>query len=247
MKVTKKLTALTLCFGAISLAACSGSESDVSSRNEFQPENRVYEDISVHEVVAGASEADYVRRDVGISDRDVLNGMLEWYEKADHFSVNRECPDDVVQGFANSAGIVSGVAVKVISGESVDGIKSGLEGSGSGAILIHCDVEYLFKITDNLTGHCLSGMNNVPESYGLPEGYMIVTSKHIGAIFELGKEYVIFPDRFLTEHRDAHEIYNVGGVVSRDLVSERDIARIRNAGANRGDVLGSGVGSVATE
>ncbi|MDR2589787.1 MAG: hypothetical protein LBC71_02190 [Oscillospiraceae bacterium] len=74
-------------------------------------------------------------------------------------------------------------------------------------------IEYLFKIVDNLTG------NELPE-------YITINS-NLGDIFELGKEYYVFPSHNNSTLWDTHHISSFPQVISRELFTNDDVYKIR--------------------
>jgi len=80
------------------------------------------------------------------------------------------------------------------------------------------DVFYSFKVTDNLTGNPLSEYIKVKSQYG--------------DIFEIGKEYLIAPLHNDNVLWNTHHVVPVG-VISRDLLSDSDLDKIRQAGKNK--------------
>jgi len=102
--------------------------------------------------------------------------------------------------------ILLGEAVEIVYGEW-----------SKGEIGESRDVGYLFKITDNLTG------SKLPE-------YIKVHSNH-GDVFEIGKEYIINPWHAYSTLHDKHILSDYFDIISRDLLSESDINRLRKEGA----------------
>ncbi|MCL1789127.1 MAG: hypothetical protein FWG33_02090, partial [Oscillospiraceae bacterium] len=104
------------------------------------------------------SYVDDVRRASGFTDEEALELMLM-----------EDCCHTTRIGSSN---IILGIPTEITFGEDLKGRLAG----DWGEIIF---VDYLFKITDNLTG------NSLPE--------YITVSSQIGDIFELGKEYCINP------------------------------------------------------
>jgi hypothetical protein len=153
---------------------------------------------------------DEARRNWGSSDSDTIAFMLDNFSDLGRQEVERQ--------LGTPLSVLSGVAVEMRAAEH-----------WHGAITQNTSINYLFKVTENLTG-----------GYDVPE-YLVVTSNW-GGIFEIGKEYLISPARNFSTLFDSHTISNLGQVISRDLVPESDIELFRRAGVERGAVVNSGNG-----
>lgn len=113
--------------------------------------------------------------------------------------------NDMLEQYAPFA--YNGVAMSIVSGIPVSAARD--DGSG-----------YLFKVTDNLTGHdCL------------PE-YITIDTR-FGTSLVIGKEYVVYPVRNYNTLWDSYTVANWFDVIARDLVSDREIDRIREVGERR--------------
>jgi hypothetical protein len=191
-----KLTAILLCLAI--LAACSESEPETAAPNISEEPGEFIDDTIVN-ILDVMNNVDDYRRFSGSSDEDVFDWMFGLYTADDR-------ADNIILH------IITVTAVEVIRG--AEGIEGMVSSPGMSA-----HVEYLLKITDNLTGH------DIPE-------YINLTSR-FGDIFEIGKEYVIMPFHRNTTLADLRYVNHWYQVISRDFVSESNIERIRNAGEIR--------------
>jgi hypothetical protein len=198
----KKLTAL-LTAAVLLLTACSESaEVFTENRTAAPAETEVIEP----EVIVAEGSVDYIRRASGMSDEFVIDDMIEHYIP--------------FGGGCTPMSILVGEAVEIIYGEWHSGI---IMGNLS-------DMQYRFRITDNLTGH------------DLPE-YITMTSR-LGDIFEIGKEYVVSPRRIYNTLWDFYFVSNYFHLIARDLLSDHDIERIRALGVTERDIATSEITTV---
>ena len=123
----------------------------------------------------------------GVTAEEAFNNLLEAYNNSD-----------------GSGHIFLGKPVEITHGEH----HKGMVGEGY-------SVGYLFRVTDNLTGH------DLPEYINLTPGH--------GDVFKLGNEYLVFTTHINnTLWENVHVVYSWDWKISRSSLSEQDIKKVRD-------------------
>ncbi|MCL1882017.1 MAG: InlB B-repeat-containing protein, partial [Oscillospiraceae bacterium] len=124
-----------------------------------------------------------------------------------HYFSKNQIVETMIQDYGWNDNILKGIPVEILYGDNEE-----LTMSSVNEIKF---VDYLFRITDNLT------RNMLPE-------YITVRSQH-GAIFEKGIEYVISPWHVNNTLWDVHLIPHETKFIRADLLTLCDIYGLRNA------------------
>jgi hypothetical protein len=150
------------------------------------------------------SNVDRLRREYGDDEYDSDEDVLEWMLGL--YNSETRCNSITLN-------IITIVAVEITQGES-NGVVHDSRGGH-----FWDGTEYVIRVIDNLTGH------DIPE-------YLTIASR-FGDVFEIGREYVILPFHNYSVLFDSWQVNHWFQVISRDLVSDDYIERIRESGESR--------------
>ncbi|MDR2531332.1 MAG: hypothetical protein LBC82_00600, partial [Oscillospiraceae bacterium] len=130
----------------------------------------------------------------------------------DTYTTNQKI-ENMLERYGYNDNIIIGKPIEIILGDENEGVSSSF-----GDFIF---IDYLFQVTNNLTG------NELPE--------FITVRSQLGTIFEIGKEYCISPMHINNALWDSHTIHSFPQFIPAEHLSRGEINRLKNAVWSRND------------